>query len=348
MKATKQASEANLARSLLPMVLALAALVIGAGRSEASLEKLRKDMSAFAVELKQWLKDRGDVGIVTMSSFQNLPELGTNPGPGLTLMLTQELKMAEVPLRVTAPLGINGKLYRFPEKGEIDRIKEFTVALEIVGPGSRVVLRENLKVTGKEARDLIKGHDAVTIRGSRFFKGPYGAEILVNGRPRPAKLVDGIPFVVLEPDDEYTIRLVNESEQEAAVWVGIDGISMFAFSEDLEPNGRWRDYWVLVAGRKGGEEEGVLPVKGWYFHNRDSGSRKFRVTEYPKSAAYLKGMSAGQLGMITLQFRETWPEGTKPKMVGTGFGTAFTQKWTRVKRDIGQLKATITIRYDKK
>jgi hypothetical protein len=346
--AVKQESVAN--RTLLPMVLALAVLAVGAGRSQASLEELRTQMSQFARGLKMWLDKQGEPGIVPLTAFQNLPELGTNPSNGLAFLLAQELKNANVPVRRRANCGITGKLERYPAVGDIDKIEELKVVLEVVR-GGKPVHKDKIVIGAEEAKEalqLIKGNDQVKNQGSRFFKGTCGVEILVNGKPRLAEVVEGMPFVVLKPNEEYTVRLFNQGEQETAVWVGIDGLSMFAFSEDREPDGKWRDYKVLVPGKKEGSAESAVPIAGWYFHSRENGSRKFRVTEYPESAAYLKEMSAGQLGMITLQFYESWPKGTRPLGVGTGLGAAFTQKWAHVERDIGKLKATITVRYDKK
>src|SRR5262249_44693273 len=161
MRATKQASEPNRGRAVLPLALALAALVIGAGRSQATgLEKLRPGMRKDAEGVSAWLKERPEKGVVAMSSFQNLPELATNPSPGLTLMLTEELTRARAPLKIASALGIRGTLFRFPEEGPLDKITEMTIALDIVGPGNKVVDQKNLKVKDRETIDLLTGRDA--------------------------------------------------------------------------------------------------------------------------------------------------------------------------------------------
>ena len=40
-----------------------------------------------------------------------------------------------------------------------------------------------------------------------------------------------------------------EAKQETAVWVGIDGLSMFAFNEARGKDGKWHDYKVLIPGK---------------------------------------------------------------------------------------------------
>jgi hypothetical protein len=49
---------------------------------------------------------------------------------------------------------------------------------------------------------------------------------------------------------------------------------------------------VLVGGKKEGSAEGAMPVQGWYCHNRENGSRTFRVPECSESAACLKDREA--------------------------------------------------------
>src|SRR5437016_5346758 len=113
MNAVRKRLDPNRVTSLLLMMLAVAAMLTGTSASEAAgLEGLRKPMSGFAVDLKKWLDDRGEKAIQTMSSFQALPELPTDPGRNLAWMLKQELLTAKVPVQNNAPLAIKGKLVR--------------------------------------------------------------------------------------------------------------------------------------------------------------------------------------------------------------------------------------------
>jgi hypothetical protein len=337
------------ASPLVAAALALVVLLAGTGRSEADWTKLRERMSVFATRLKEWLSSQGEAGIqINAPWFDNLPELRTNLGPGIALVLKEELERAGVPLRPNAAFSLKGRLTRIPANGPVKDIKSLAIVMEILA-GNDVPYRDNVRVAGKELVDMFRdaNPDTTEILSTRFVKGPYAAEILVNGQPRRGRLRDGLPYVSLKPSDEYTIRLLNPTNQDALVWVGIDGISMFAFNSDPESDGKKKDYKVVVPARKNGQD-GVVLAKGWYFHKGANGSRKFRITELPeKTAAYVKGASQSELGVITLKFWETSPGGSAARGVGTGLGDAFTEEWRTVKTVAGDLKATLSIRYDK-
>ncbi len=162
---------------------------------------------------------------------------------------------------------------------------------------------------------------------------------------RPGKLIDDLPFVQIERGSSYTIRIINNSNHDAAVWVGIDGLSIFAFNEEADAAGERRDYKVVVPA------QGSREVKGWYFNQENT--RGFMVTDYPESAATLKSSTAN-IGMITAQFRACWEKNAAPpedELVlrgnATGFGSTFAERWNQVDRAFGEHRATVTVRYSK-
>ena len=105
------------------------------------------------------------------------------------------------------------------------------------GAGVSAVLPPDELPMDREARlkDILSGRDeAARIAGSQIRASagsPYAIEVLVNGSGRAASMVDGLPFVKLAKDDIYTVRLVNDSDRDAAVKLTIDGVSCFAFSQ---------------------------------------------------------------------------------------------------------------------
>lgn len=227
----------------------------------------------------------------------------------------------------------------------------------------------------------------------------FGLAVEVGGRARPVKVArggqfedapdgarsDGLPFVHLDLNEEYAIRLTNGSAFEVAVAIAVDGLSVFHFSEDRtdDPTRRgepkWR-HWIIPAG-----QTFVLP--GW--HKRDSRTvngrlqegklARFTIAPFEESEAAKLG-KVDQIGTITATFHACWEEGrtqpppdevaTKaritvmdtPRSAGNGqvyvSATTRTEVGTRmgqeesfnaqgVKRVIGRPRASITLRYER-
>jgi hypothetical protein len=198
-------------------------------------------------------------------------------------------------------------------------------------------------------------------------KSPYGLEILVGGKARPAEPKDGLAFVPIRRGEIYAVRLINESALEAAVQLHIDGLSMFAFSELRQPdklpdgkdnprNGEPKYTAVIVPPKKDGKP-GTVTLQGWHRNNQKGGSDSFLVTEYAKGAAARLNHTAN-IGTITVRFQAAWPEGQPApfdepgKRKGgtgdaTGFGPPTGPGFQEVKRNFGVIRDIISVRYTK-
>src|SRR5205814_96314 len=105
---------------------------------------------------------------------------------------------------------------------------------------------------------------------------PYAMEVLVKGpdgryTARPPKDDDGLAFVSIARGENYAVRLINDSPNDAAVILAIDGLSLFAFSENT-------DYeHVIVPART------AAMIAGW--HRTNQRADEFVITEYARSAA---------------------------------------------------------------
>jgi hypothetical protein len=83
------------------------------------------------------------------------------------------------------------------------------------------------------------------------------------------------------------------------------------------------------------------------------------VTEYARSAAADRLPSSSSVGTITAGFAAAWPQGSPPpadeasaKKGGrsgdaTGKGPPVETKFTEVVRDVGRLRASVSVRYTK-
>jgi len=326
-------------------------------------------MNAFARDLKVILDERGETMIsIEKNAFSGPPKLAT-AGPGIAKALRDELAKLKIKVAADAELRVTGR-FRDVNDAESDKLavelkvkvldrnkrtlKE--VAYGIFGPTEIALLtgaNTQLPVTGDQEdrldqldKDLKKSR--VVVKGARVYsapKRPYSVEVLVNEAPRAAKLQEGVPFVPIDKGEIYTLRFRNDTDFEAAVLVVIDGINIFAFNEDPEPDGVEREYRVIVP------PWGTAKAKGWY---RSKGmSDSFQVADYAKSAASIL-KNTEKVGTITAAFSVCWEKGGTPppdektrSATGTGFGPPIQNRYTRVERDIGAVRDVVTIRYTK-
>lgn len=184
-------------------------------------------------------------------------------------------------------------------------------------------------------------------------ESPFYMEILVDNQPRPIKLEDGQPFVQLEKGDSFQIRLTNKAPYDVAVVFLLDGVNSYSFSDLRETQGPQRgepkySRWIVPRQQS-------FTLKGW--HRTNDYVDKFLVTDFADSAAAKLG-SANGLGTITASVRAAWRATEKPPAdealvakfeVGIGRGGRDSQqvKEDKEKREYGQPRAILTVRYAK-
>lgn len=179
---------------------------------------------------------------------------------------------------------------------------------------------------------------------------PYAIELMVKQGnqyvPRSATTdKKSRPFVAVNPNEVYAVRLINHSKHEAAVKLCIDGVNVFQFSgQNPRPQ-----HWVVPPKRNG--KPGMTLVRGW---SQSSGtSFEFKVTDWPNSAAAKINLQPSQnIGVISAAFSACWAsERDRPRdegrTRGTGFGNKIVDKKTMVQRQIGHVRDTISVRYEK-
>lgn len=181
------------------------------------------------------------------------------------------------------------------------------------------------------------------------LNSPYEVEILVNGRPCPIRIEDDLPYVEIQPGQVYAVHVYNNSPYDAAVRLLIDGLSVFTFSEIRDAQTGRPKYSAYIMDPN---HDAVL--KGWHQTNEQVSS--FLVTGYDQSAAAALGHTQ-ELGTITLTFAAAWPHGSPPppdeiitkSAAGnaTGFGPPVEHRVQEVQRDIGRIRAAISVRYSR-
>ncbi len=214
----------------------------------------------------------------------------------------------------------------------------------------------------ENARRMIRGEDGtpeIEIKGTVFRPrgSPYALEMLVAKRvpqktpksedykPREVTLRDGRPFLRVSPGEVIAIKIINQSDYDAAVKTFIDGLSLFAFCEDKQITTDFVIQNKLTQSL----------CLGW-FRTRDKADA-FQVAELPSDdsdAPLLKNPS--EIGSITVAFAAAWEKDEdRPRDEPSGRaasleirqGPAVDVDYTLVKRHIGVIRSSITIRYDR-
>jgi hypothetical protein len=317
----------KLLKAALLAALTLGGLTALAGRGEASSIELRKHLHEFAGDIKKFLDGRKQKQI-SMGQFVGPPQLAAHAGPGLALLLKRELEKLDVAVKPLSDLGLSGEFRRVSAgKGKppafelrmkiVDEdsspLQEFRcgivdpadIALIVgaigpIGPGTREARLRELWRRLADPRPTIRGVGRVYSHPLQ----PYAMEVMVEKRPRRPTLEGKLPFVGIARGESYAIRLHNNSDEDAAVLLAIDGINVFAFNEDADSDGVVRtDHKVIVRKRS------TAIVRGWYRKNGKSDA--FLVTKYSESAAGQLGATA-EVGTITALFHEARKKAPPP------------------------------------
>lgn len=191
---------------------------------------------------------------------------------------------------------------------------------------------------------------AIEILAAPKSAAPQSASEWSTVQARPLRDEEGLYYVDLERDEVYAVRLFNEGDVDAAVYLEIDGLNSFAFSDLRNAEGRpLYSYSILEKGPAGNCRHFV----GWHRTNESSDS--FLITEYGKGATAfnLPEQSPGQTGVITVKFAPAWPPGTQPagiragSQLETGKGPAVQSKQIVLNRTIGPVSDVVSIRYSR-
>ena len=324
-------------------------------------------MAGIAGNIKQLLDGRGQTSIA-VGQFIGPATLPTSSGPALTKALTEALQEAGVDVKRRAELGISGDYRDVEERtGEVagllrarvedrsgQRINEFQAKItDKAAVAALFGLTVDLEEPLAQDEQILSSIDEPTVdvtdtRIRAAEDNPYGVEVLIKTtadgpyEARAPEDQDGLAFVKIARGEIYSIRLINDSEFDAAATLTIDGLGLFTFSENEEYT-----HVVIPAGKS-------LDVLGWHITNQRAD--EFVVTAYADSAAGSLESTA-TIGTITAVFAAAWPEDAEPppgenvtKDVtedATGRGNPVDTDFQEVRRFIGRPRAAVSVRYTK-
>lgn len=367
-----------------PVVLVALAVLFGFAPAARANPELRKELAEVAKSLKQLLDGQNEDAIV-VGQFTGPANYPTSAGPGIAQVLTEELQKLGKVCKSRAKYGVKGEYMasEVPSKDD-PRIKHVAVKLKgtVEDEFGKVITDFSFERTikgettfvelmgapvdlppgaTKEKRDKLLRESLLKpkgeVAGTRIGAGQDGKvaiELLVEGKPRAAKDDDGLAFVKINRGETYAIRAYNDTDLEMAIRLAIDGLNIFTFSELRHKDGDKKGdplYSVYLI-----KPHSSITIRGWHRNNETSDS--FLVTEYAKTAAATINHKAN-LGTITAAFAAAWPEGATPPRDepgrdkgtdlgdGTGFGPPVEMKVVGVKRNVGAIRASVSVRYAK-
>lgn len=349
------------------------------GRAWAS-DALREGLGGLARDVKKLLDHRGESALA-VGQFTGPATFPSSAGPGIAQLLTEELQKLGVAIQARAALGIKGEYQARPVGAEKSkslavvvraRIEDqlgnvvTDVQLERVLPAEEAVIALMGTAVSLDPRDspwerqkkILASYlqPQAAFAGTKVKAGPgsgLSMEVLVGGQPRRPSDENGLAFVRIDRGERYAVRLVNDTPQEVAARLTIDGLSIYTFSELRVQTGPQRgepllNYVIVPA-------HGSALVEGWHRTNERSDS--FLVTEYAQSAAGLLNSRAG-VGTITATYFESHPRpvpmppaapkaGARnlPDANATGFGPSVESNFIQVDRVIGSVLGAVSVRY---
>jgi len=353
---------------------------------------LDREMAELSRQIQGVVKERGNtIQVGDFIAKGDAARHGGAGGPAIAKSLIDQLEKLKVTVSRTAEVLVAGEFRDVTDKVSKKTALEVKARLEdragepIVELRSRgvfdlatiaAVLGITLTVPPKandteRERAIDKAIDKIQsphLDGTRIAAdalSPYAIEILVgpdpgdktpdltNYRPRAAALdKDGLAFLKINRREVYAVTLINGSPYEVAVTLSVDGLSMYAFSEN-------KNYTVATvpAAKDGQPGLGVIP--GWHISNERSDA--FQVDAYSKSAAATLVPASKSVGTITASFQAAWPQGTNPppdEGVKSGARDADATarggqvnpaqtKFVEVSRDIGKIRSSVSVHYNK-
>ena len=184
---------------------------------------------------------------------------------------------------------------------------------------------------------------------------PYGIEIqLKKGGSYQAMPLENdgrLAKVSLGEHDVYAVRIHNDSKKPIGVKLTIDGINVFAMSDNPSYHGKDVTMALCPCSKSS--------IKGWYL--TDKHSAEFQVAKFGETAAAKLG-AFENMGTVTARFFDATPKGPlncapcqdatagageRTRSLGTKLGKKTKMDYGRLEVSFGQLLAAVSARYVK-
>ena len=363
----------------LTVVLPRASSMACAAEGPVTATETDEAMRKMAKNLATVLSSLGRGQELAVGEFKpKVPQSGATGGKGLTKRLIEHLEQQGIRVQPVAELGFSGEFGKDTDNrgrpvvritGQIvdeagRTLTDFTQEAVVTSPAAvaatlGLTFDTPADETGKKQAERIQKaakKPAPGLQGTRISasaKSPFAIEIRAGRTVDAVKAVTphsirGLAFVELAESDIYSVGIFNNSPNDVAVTLTIDGLSAFEFSEFRN---QYR-FFVIPAGQQ-------AEIPGW--HRTNEVSDAFQITEYSKSAAGKKLADGGRLGTVTVTFAACWEVGAEPpadevtaklkrsrgESLATGRGPEVEASYQEVRREFGRTRAAISVRYSK-
>jgi hypothetical protein len=368
------------------------ALLAPCASASAATGSVREGLKPIAEQIIEVVKG-GSQSSIAVGEFVGQARFDTNAGTGIAedlKSLLEELKPGFV--QRDAAFSVTGR-YAFVEQKERpelkvikvtavitdkqdNRLSEFvteidsTKAIAQVMGAVAALPKDGSKVErNKKLQEAIEKPEFHS-EGTKIRPRPdshYAVEILVKplqgherlkAQPRAPSDQKGEPFVEIQPNELYEVKIYNDSTRDVAVSTTVDGLDIFHFSKDRAKDGRPLFSYFIVHPRgytEPGEPrpfDGTFTIVGW--HNSVSGSENFfsfLVTEHGKGAASKEGIKArGKIGVIAVQFADCMRLEAGANARGgneTTLGPPREVRQKPVRYEVGNPHDFVTVRYSR-
>jgi len=358
-----------------PLIPLLALLTLSAAASDFT--GLKQEMDSVADKVFLTLKEEGQDRIAirdfTSPSFMqanfsnalkdeltcSLKEKKVNVDAQATYEISGEYRIAQDETDPAKKSDLHGLLIQFELKDQKNnkslgkfahQVFDNSLMSSVAGINGSVKPNDSLE---KRNTDLYNKseHPEYSVSNSEVIVGQFGVEVGIfdghNFTPRAIFEKNHSPYVELNHNDQYAIKLINNSDYDVAVLLTVDGINTFHFSEIRNDKGEPRySHWIV------GAHSNSL-IKGWHKDLKQMYS--FFITDVPNSAAgQLK--SVGSIGVINAQFHAVIVGGahnatdegkTRGADLATGKGPPIDAASKEVAVKFGAMRTSITVRYGK-
>ncbi len=341
---------------------------------------LKIELAALARQIQKETERFGNA--VIMGEFTGPPELASSGGPGIAQALKTELEKVGVAVKRSAQVAVKGEyrvatdsksnktvlaiLARLTDRSGKELLElqsralfDLTTIAAVTGVTMVAPVDTSPKEREKAVDQALKTIQKPSKNGTRIAASetsPYAIEILVGpdpgaGSPDLTKYraravnIDGdnLAFLNIGRGEVYAVHVINTSKYDVAMTLTIDGLNMFAFSDNKS-----YEFSIISAG-----SEGIIP--GW--HRTNEFSDAFQVSEYSKSAVSKQMPNSSSIGTIHASFKAAWPKDANPPedefppgsrdANATARGAELKAKYAEIVRNVGKLREAVSVRYTK-
>ncbi len=350
---------------------AVAACWLGlAPPAQAKPDRLHTEMEIAAQEIKDRLSEGGKaLPTISVGNFSCPTNSAASGGSLLRKVIMEELTKLGFTIQLQAEVGVTGEFrnktaesglpaavigFSLVDKtgkriGEpiVRAVQDNGVLIALFGPAAPLPPDAGEEIRGKYLARAME-RPSETLHDTKIklsSESKFAIELVVDDKAVTPQIREGLAFAPIKRDQTYAVRLINDSDYDAAVSLTIDGLSMFEFSEVVDKDKRPLYRCVIVA------KHSSALIKGWHITNDKTDT--FKVVEYSKSAASQMSTSLSSIGTITASFALCWEPGKeapKDEMItlggdATGRGPRVDDNYMEVRRDFGKIREVIPVRY---